>query len=101
MKKDIYNHKDKYLSWKEKNGKRIPKISIKNSQIILEYLYDMENGLNIFTTNKKGARGYPRLNNIRQRTVFLVKFFLFFHFFFVLFKNSLHLTPKQILEIIP
>jgi integrase len=72
---DPYRHKEKYLSWKEKEGRRIPKISERNSQIILDYLYDMEHGLNIAQGTKKGARSYNRLNNLRQRMVFITKKF--------------------------
>lgn len=61
--------------WQEKYGNRIPDISKKNSQIILDYIYDMEHGLNIARGSKKGARSYNRLNNIRQRMVFLAKKF--------------------------
>lgn len=72
---DPYKHKEKYLAWQENTGNRIPDISARNSQLILNYLYDMEHGLNIAKGSKKGARSYNRLNNIRQRLVFIAKKF--------------------------
>ncbi len=75
MKLDPYNHKEKYLEWKEKTGGRIPKISQENSDIILRYLNDMENGLNVAKGCKKGARSYIRLNKLKLRLVFCSKYF--------------------------
>jgi len=75
MKIDPYKHKEKYLNWKEKINGRIPDISKDNSIIILRYLEDMENGLNISSTNQKGSRGYARLNNLKQRMIFMIKEF--------------------------
>jgi len=46
MKKDPYKHKKFYLAWKEKCSKRIPDISETNSRVILDYIYDMEHGIN-------------------------------------------------------
>jgi len=75
MKIDPYNHKEKYLAWKEKAREGIPNISRKNSELILDYLFDMEQGLNVASSSKKGARSYIRLNNIKQRLIFLTKQF--------------------------
>ncbi|MBU4070148.1 MAG: site-specific integrase [Nanoarchaeota archaeon] len=75
MKIDPYKHKEKYLNWKEKVKEKIPEISEQNSDLLLKYLQDMENGLNISNTNAKGSRGYPRLNNLKQRMIFLIKEF--------------------------
>ncbi len=76
MKVDPYNHKEKYLAWKEiisRNG--ISGVSEKNSKIILDFVFDMEFGLNVSAKSVKGARGYPRLNNLRQRMIFMAKKF--------------------------
>ena len=75
MKIDPYKHKERYLAWKEKTTEAIPNLTEYNSNIIKQYLSDMENGINIAVTNKKGARSYVRLNALRQRLVFLVKQF--------------------------
>jgi integrase len=75
MKIDPYNHKQKYFSWKEKVKNGIPGISKKNSDVILKYISDMENGLNVSTKSVKGARSYIRLNNLKQRMIFLAKQF--------------------------
>jgi len=75
MKIDPYKHKEKYLSWKASFNGRIPSISEVNSKILYEYILDMENGLNVASVSKKGARSYSRLNNIKQRLIFLIKQF--------------------------
>jgi len=75
MKKDPYKHKERYIKWKEEHKDKIPDLSKTNSDLLLRYLNDMEYGLNISQVNKKGARSYSRLNNLRQRLVFLIKVF--------------------------
>ena len=75
MKIDPYNHKKKYLSWKNSIKGRIPNLSEKNSRIVLDYIFDMEHGINVASGSRKGARGYPRLNNLRQRAIFLINQF--------------------------
>lgn len=75
MKIDPYNHKKRYLEWKEKVSKGIPDISESNSKIIIKYLEDMECGINISVKNVKGSRSYPRLNTLREKTIFFSKKF--------------------------
>ena len=75
MKIDPYKHKEKFLTWKEKVKNGIPDISKQNSDIILQYISDMENGLNVSSKSVKGARSYIRLNNLKQRMIFLAKQF--------------------------
>jgi len=74
MKLDPYKHEERYLNWKAKLSNSIPDISKTNSKIILNYVFDMEQGINISSSSKKGARSYARLNNLRQRlTSFCIK----------------------------
>ncbi|MFH1521539.1 MAG: hypothetical protein ABIF18_01125, partial [archaeon] len=77
MKIDPYNHKGKWIRWKDKVQKLggIPDISRQNSDIILRYLQDMKLGINISLGSHKGARSFIRLNSIRQRLIFLSKQF--------------------------
>jgi len=75
MRIDPYKHKETYLNWKEAVGDGIPGISETNSKIILEYIFDMEHGVNISCQNKKGARSYTRLNALRQKMIFMAKKF--------------------------
>jgi hypothetical protein len=42
MKIDPYKHKEKFLTWKEKVKNGIPDISKQNSDIIRQYISDME-----------------------------------------------------------
>ena len=75
MKIDPYKHKERYLSWKEKVSNGIPKISKENSDMILQYLNDMEKGLNVASVSIKGSRSYIRLNTLRDKLVFFAKRF--------------------------
>ncbi len=75
MKIDPYKHEESWFNWKVKVCNGIPNINKTNSNLIINYLNDMEQGINISSKNKKGARSYPRLNNLKQRMVFLVKEF--------------------------
>ncbi len=74
---DPYNHEERYSRWKDKvrESGGISDISRVNSEIILQYLYDMELGVNISLTSQKGARSFIRLNTLRQRLTFLAKKF--------------------------
>jgi len=76
MKIDPYKHKERYLKWKKtvKNG--IPNISKENSEIIMQYLNDMEIGVNISAVSVKGSRGYNRLNTLRNRLMFFARKFM-------------------------
>ncbi len=75
MKIDPHKHKEKYFAWKERTKGKIPEISQVNSGLIIHYLEDMEKGLNIAKSSVKGSRSYPRLNNLKQRMIFLIKIF--------------------------
>lgn len=70
---DPYKIKEKYLNWKRKTDLGISEISKFNSDLIKQYLYDMENGMNVSSATKKGSRSYVRLNVLRQRMVYMVK----------------------------
>lgn len=76
MKIDIYKHKERYLNWKKKfENSDIEDISKNNSDIIKRYIFDMENGINISVMSAKGSRSYIRLNNLKQRLIFMAKGF--------------------------
>jgi integrase len=75
MKIDPYKHEERFISWKNSLDGKVPGISEKNSKIFLNYMFDMEHGLNVASGCRKGARGYPRLNNIKQKMLFLLKVF--------------------------
>jgi len=51
MKRDPYKHKERYLKWRKNVGKSIPEVTETNSQLILTYLNDMENGCASWTLN--------------------------------------------------
>jgi len=72
---DPYKHKEKYLKWKKEIKGRIPEISKYNSDLILKYLNDMEMGLNVAISTKKGARSYIRLNSLKLRIISICKRF--------------------------
>ncbi len=73
---DPYNIKEKYLRWKKnalENG--IRGMTKANSDIILQYLTDMEQGINVASSNKKGSRSFVRLNSIITRMPYLARMF--------------------------
>lgn len=71
MKLDPWKHKEKYLEWKEKvKGKSIYGISKENSDLTLQYVFDMEEGVNIALGTVKGSRGYGRLLSLKNRLIF-------------------------------
>lgn len=75
-KADLYNHKKRYQAWKKeakKSGYKEEGLSLDNSKMLLKYVFDMELGLNISNKNKKGARGFHRLNAIRQKVKQILK----------------------------
>ena len=75
MKIDPYKHKERYLRWKKIINGVIPDISKENSDIILQYLNDMEIGVNISAVSVKGSRGYNRLNTLKDKLIFFSKKF--------------------------
>jgi len=75
MKIDPYKNKEQYFKWKGKVKDGILEVSKDNSRILLQFLFDMENGLNVAKVSKKGPRSYTRLNNLRQRLIFLARIF--------------------------
>jgi len=72
---DPHKNKQRWKAWKLKNHSGISGISEYNSEIILKYLNDMELGINISITNKKGSRSPTRLNSLKNRMVLLAKHF--------------------------
>ncbi len=56
------------MNWKAKA--RINGVSDYNSQLIVDYLTDMENGMNV---TRVGALSYIRLNNLKQRMGFITR----------------------------
>lgn len=75
MKIDPYKHKERYLRWKERVKNGIPEMSRENSNLILQYINDMEKGLNIAQGSVKGSRSYIRLNTLKERLCFFAEKF--------------------------
>lgn len=90
---DPHKTKEQYCRWKERINGRIPEISKENSEIILKYLKDMELGINVAISNKKGSRGFTRLNSLRNRIIFLSK-----HFTKKYKKNLIEMTETEVCE---
>ena len=71
---DPYKNKERYLKWRDKmHTEPIQDISGFNSDIIKRFVFDMEIGLNVSNSSKKGHRSHIRLNNLIQRMIFIVK----------------------------
>ncbi len=75
MKIDPHNHREKYLKWKERSRNGIPDISKVNTKIIMQFMGDMEKGINIASGSRKGSRSYVRLNSLRDKLIFFSKHF--------------------------
>jgi integrase len=75
MKLDPYKSKEQYLAWKERTKTGIPRIGKQNSDLTLQYIRDMEDGINIAQGSVKGSRSYSRLLSLRNRMVFFSKKF--------------------------
>ena len=76
MKVDPYKHEEKYKRWIEKiRIEGILEISKENSYLIIQYVSDMEHGLNVSLKSVKGGRSYIRLNTIKEKMVFFSKKF--------------------------
>lgn len=73
MKRDPYNNKERWIKWKERNKKKIPDISLNNSKIVLEFLNDMEQGMNT-TPRNKGRREPTTLINLKDHIIFILKY---------------------------
>ena len=73
MKIDPYNNEKSYLDWKEKTKHGIAEISDYNATILLQYLNDMEIGINVGIGTKKGARSFIRLKSLKDKLIFLMK----------------------------
>ncbi len=75
VKVDPYKHKERYLKWKKESKNGIPEICSYDSDLILQYLNDMEMGINVSVYVKKGARSYVRFTSLKERSIFFAKRF--------------------------
>lgn len=66
MKIDPYKNKENYENWKKK-GSKIPDVSKRSEKVIKDFIFDLENGTNVNTSNKRGSRSYIRLNSYRHK----------------------------------
>jgi len=74
-KRDIYKHNQRWLKWRAEVKEGIPDISKANSDIILAYLDDMENGINTGKGCPKGERKPSRLNDLKSKMLFFARLF--------------------------
>ena len=75
MKIDVYGHVKRFNKWKEDvvvEGEL--GLTRENSDILLQYLFDMEVGRNVSRKSKRGARSYIRLNAARYKLSMLFRF---------------------------
>jgi integrase len=75
MKLDPYKHKERYFKWKEKITGDLPGISKENSDLIKQYVLDMERGINIASEGGKGPRSFNRLNCLKDKMLFFSRKF--------------------------
>ncbi len=76
MKQDPYKNERIYQKWKRAIADDdIPEISKANSNLIKQFLKDMEIGMNIAPGSKKGARGFGRLRALKDKLMFFSRNF--------------------------
>ena len=75
VKIDPYKHEERWNRWKERTANGIPDISKRNSEIIKQYLNDMEHGINVSAKSVKGGRSYIRLNSLTEKMIYFAKRF--------------------------
>lgn len=74
MKKDISHNKACYEHWKEKAKAFGEKgLSKANSDMLVNYIFDMEVGSNVGRGSKKGGRSYGNLNVTRRKLIQIIK----------------------------
>jgi len=74
IKRDVHHQIERYKDWKiEASKSGIDGISKNNSDILIEYVFDMEQGLNVPRGSKKGGRSLQRLNSLRSRIAFIMR----------------------------
>ncbi len=75
MKRDANNLKERWENWKAENSNRIKGLSQYNSALALQFLSDMELGLNLSVDTIKGSRSPARLLSLKERILFFGKQF--------------------------
>lgn len=75
MKRDPYNHEGRWIVWKKENKDGISGITKYNSDLILSFLFDMEQGKNVSPAARKGERSYCRLLALKSRLIFFAQQF--------------------------
>lgn len=67
---DPYMHKERFEKWKQ--NPHITGVSKTNEQVIIDYINEMEHGINV-NGSKKGSRSYIRLNTLKSRIGFIAR----------------------------
>ncbi len=76
MKIDPYKHKERYEKWRAlAKEEGIPEVGKENSDLILQYIDDMEYGLNVSNSSAKGGRSPARLNTLKEKLIFFSRQF--------------------------
>lgn len=75
MKIDPHKQQQRYEAWKQQTQHGIPGISPANSERIKRYLADMELGLNVAVSSRKGGRGAARLVTLKDHMIFFARQF--------------------------
>ena len=72
--RDPYNHKKRFEMWiGSANKAKIQGLSPGTAKLVVQFIMDFSVGLNVSKSSKKGARSPARLNNLRQRLVFILR----------------------------
>jgi len=70
---DPHKNKESYFKWKEKAESSSLDIGRENSEMLMQYLQDMEIGINVGNAAKKGPRSFIHLNSSKNRLIGIMR----------------------------
>lgn len=74
MKRDGYSFEERWGAWKKSNFKSIDKVKRSDAKLLIDFLKDMEIGLNV-PREKKGKRSSGTLLNLSSHNLFFIRNF--------------------------
>ena len=73
MKIDPYKHKESYFEWKKGAQNGIQGLCAADSQLIVQYLQDLEIGVNVGGSARKGPRSFIHLDSLKAKLLPIIR----------------------------
>ena len=73
MKIDPYKHKESYFEWKKGAQNGIQGLCVADSQLIVQYLQDLEIGVNVGGSARKGPRSFIHLDSLKAKLLPIIR----------------------------